>query len=54
MALVAASLGDHQSEVGVDHALLGLKVTLLDPLGQLDLIRGGEQRVLAGLAEEQR
>ncbi len=50
--LIAAGLGDDEAQVGVDHALLGLEVAALDPLGQLDLLGGGQQRVNAGLLEE--
>ena len=53
VALVAARLRDDQSQVGVDHPVLGLQVAALDALGQLDLLRGGQQLVHAGLPEEQ-
>ena len=51
--LVAAGLGDDQAQVGVDHALLGLEVAALDPLGEFDLLGGGQQRVDPSLLEEQ-
>ena len=35
-----------------DHPLLGGAVTALDPLRELDLLGGGEQRVAAGLVQE--
>ena len=35
-------------------ALLGLEVAALDPLGQLDLLGAGQQRMTADLLEEQR
>ena len=54
-ALVAVVLGDRDDEaqVRLDHPLLGLHVAALDLLGELDLLRGGQQRVPAGLAEEE-
>jgi hypothetical protein len=54
-ALVAVVLGDrdHEPEVRLDHALLGGAFAALDPLRELDLLRGSEQRVAAGLAEEE-
>jgi hypothetical protein len=53
VALVAPGLGDDQPQVRIDHSLLGGQVAALDPLGQLDLLGGGEQRVRAGIAQEQ-
>ena len=53
VTLVAARLRHDQTEVRVDHPLLGLEVALLDPLGQLDLLCGGQQRIRAGAAQEQ-
>src|SRR5215212_4381666 len=53
VALVALRERDDEPEVGVDHALLRLEVAALDPLGQLDLLVRGEQRVPADVAQEQ-
>jgi hypothetical protein len=53
VALVAPGLRDDKPEVGVDHAFLGLEVTSLDPLGQLNLLGRGEQRVDAGPTQEE-
>ena len=53
MALVAPGLRDDEPQVRVDHRVLRLEVATLDPLCQLDLFRGREQRVKASLAEEQ-
>ena len=54
-ALVAVVLGDRddQTQVGLDHLLLGVEVTALDALGQLDLLLGGQQADLADVLEEQ-
>jgi hypothetical protein len=51
---VALGDRDHEREVRGDHALLGRLVAVLDALGQLDLLVGGQQRVLAHLAQEER
>ena len=53
MALVPARLSDNQSQVGVDHALLGRQVAALDPLRQLDLFARREERVDPSPAEKQ-
>jgi hypothetical protein len=53
VALVAAGLRDDQPQVRIDHPLLGREVAALDPLGEFDLLRGVQQRVLAGTAQEQ-
>ena len=54
-ALVAVVLGDRDDEaqVRLDHLLLRLHVAALDLLGELDLLRRGQQRVPAGLAQEE-
>src|SRR5436190_11374025 len=54
-ALIAVALGDrhHQAQVGLDHLLLGLMLAALDPLGQLDLLRGGQQVDLADVLQEE-
>ena len=44
---------DDEPEVRLDHPLLRLQVAALDALRQLDLLRGGQQLVAAGLAQEQ-
>jgi hypothetical protein len=53
MPLIAPGLRDDQPEVRVDHPLLGLEVTALDPLGELDLLSRREQGVDPGPAQEQ-
>ena len=53
LALVLLRDRDDQAQVRVDHALLGGDVALLDPLGELDLLGGGQQRVAADLVEEE-
>ena len=53
VALIAPRLRDDEPQVRVDHPLLGLEVTALDPLGELDLLGRRQQRVHAGLAHEQ-
>ena len=44
---------DDQAQVGLDHPLLRLHVAALDPLGELDLLGCGQERVPAGLAQEE-
>ena len=53
--LVAVVLGDRddESQVGLDHPLLRLEVAALDALRELDLLRGGQQLVPTGLAQEE-
>ncbi len=53
--LVAVVLGDrhHQPQVRLDHLLLGVEVAALDPLGEVDLLLGGQQAHLADVLEEQ-
>jgi hypothetical protein len=53
VALIATSLRHDEAQVGVDHPLLGLEVAALNPLRELDLLGGGQQRVLASTAQEQ-
>ena len=53
LALVLLRDRDDEPQVRVDHALLRLEVALLDPLGELDLLVGGQQRVAADLVEEE-
>src|SRR4029453_16297565 len=53
VALVALRDRDDQAQVGVDHPVLRLEVALLDALRELDLLRRGEQRVAAGVVEEE-
>ena len=53
LALVLLRDRDDEAQVRVDHALLGLEVALLDALGQLHLLVGGEQRIAADLVEEE-
>src|SRR5581483_57682 len=54
-ALVAVVLGDRddESQVGLDHLLLGVEVATLDALGQVDLLLRGQQADLADVLEEQ-
>jgi hypothetical protein len=54
-ALVAVVLRDRDDEpqVRLDHLLLGGHVALLDPLRELDLVGGGQQRMAPDLAQEQ-
>ena len=54
-ALVAVVLRDRddQAQVRLDHPLLRLHVAALDLLGELDLLRGGQQRMAPGLAQEE-
>ena len=51
--LVALGDRDDQPQVRVDHQILGFLVAALDPLGELDLLLGGQQLVPAGLVQEQ-
>ena len=53
--LVAIVLGDRDDEaqVRLDHVLLGAVVAALDPLGELDLLRGGQQLDAPDLAQEE-
>src|SRR5690242_16012375 len=52
LGLVALGDRDDEAQVAVDHPLLGSRVALLDPLRELDLLCGGQQRVPAGLVQE--
>ena len=54
-AVSLVPLGDRhdEPEVRVDHALLRLEVSALDPLRELDLLLGGQERVAADLVEEE-
>ena len=52
LRLVPAGDRDDEPQVRGDHPLLGDHVAALDALRELDLLRGGEQRVAAGLVEE--
>src|SRR4051812_12246982 len=53
VALVALRERHHEPEVRVHHPLLGLEVAALDPLGELDLLVGREERVPADVAQEE-
>ncbi len=53
LALVLPCDRDHQTQVGVDHPLLGREIAALDALGELDLIGSGQQRVPARFVEEE-
>ena len=52
--LLAVVLGDRDDEadVGLDHVALGAQVAALDALGELDLLRRGEQLGAADVAQE--
>ena len=54
-ALIAVALGDRddEPEVRLHHLLLRPVVAALDPLGQLDLLRGGQQVDAADVLEEE-
>ncbi len=51
----AVALGDRddETEVALDHAVLGLEVAALDPLGEEHLLGGGEQPVGGDLREQE-
>src|SRR3954451_1295649 len=53
LALVALRVGNDEAQVRVDQPLLGSQVAPPDALRQLDLLLLGEQRVAAGLVEEE-
>jgi hypothetical protein len=53
VALVLLRDRDDQPEVRVDHPVLGLLVAALDPLCEVDLFLGGQQRVARHLVQEQ-
>src|SRR3954447_1659667 len=53
LRLVAPGDRHDEPEVRRDHALLRSHVAALDPLRELDLLRRGEQRVAAGLVQEE-
>ena len=53
MALVLLRDRNDEAEVRVDHQILRLLVAALDALRELDLLRGGEQLVAAGLVQEE-
>ena len=54
-ALVAVVLRDRDDEaqVALDHPPLRLHVAALDPLGELDLVGGGQERMAPDLPQEQ-
>jgi hypothetical protein len=52
VALVLLRDRDDEPEVRVDHPVLGLDVAALDTLRQLDLLRGGQQRIARHLVQE--
>src|SRR5207302_7628579 len=54
-ALVSVVLGDGDDEpqVRLDHPLLRLDVAALEALRELDLLRRGQERMAAGLAQEE-
>ena len=52
LVLVAPRVGGDQAQVGVDEQFLGVQVAALDPLGEVDLLGGREQRVAARVREQ--
>ena len=52
-APVALRVRHDEPQVRLDHPILGALVASLDPLGQLDLLDGGEQRALRDVAQEE-
>jgi len=52
LALVVAGDRYDQPQVGVDELLLGIEVSRLDPLGELDDLRVAEERVPLGSSED--
>ena len=52
LVLVAPRVGRDEAQVGVDEQFLGVQVTALDPLGEVDLFGGGEQGVAARVREQ--
>ena len=53
VALVALGDRDDEAEVGVDHPFLGLLISTLDPLGELELLPRRQQRIASHLVEEE-
>src|SRR5215203_1313270 len=54
LPLVALRDPDHEAQVAVDHPRFRLSVAALDPLGQLDLLGGGQKGIAADLVHEHR
>ncbi len=52
LVLVAPRVGGDQAQVGVDEQFLGVQVTALDALREVDLLGGREQRVAARMREQ--
>jgi hypothetical protein len=44
---------DNQPQVAGDHLVFRFRVAPLDPLGERDLLRGGEQRVPSNVVKEE-
>ena len=53
VALVLLRDRDDQAEVGVDHAVLRLRVAGLDRLRELDLLGSAQERIAPGLVQEE-
>ena len=53
MALVLLRDRDDETQVRVDHPVLGLDIATLDHLRELDLLGGAQQRVLPRLVQEE-
>jgi hypothetical protein len=53
VSLVPLRDRDDQPEVRVDHPLLRRRVASLDPLGELDLLLGGQERPASRLVQEE-
>ena len=43
--------GDDEAEIGADHVIAGLRITLLYPAGEQQLFLDGEQRRLTDILE---
>src|SRR6266508_169160 len=52
-APIALGDRDDQAEVRLDHDPLGARVALLDPLGERDLLRGGQKLVATDIGEKE-
>ena len=52
LVLVAPGVGSDEAQVGVDEQFLGVQVTALDALGQVDLLGRGEQGVAARVRQQ--
>ena len=53
LVAVVLCYGDDETQVRLDHPLLGVETATLDPLGEIDLFAGAQQSRLADVIEEQ-